>query len=432
MQSQLYMRSIRTKARLWALGLTAAALAGCENELPTVTGENSFPDDRVPVTIELSVPADQFLVQDTVYEGFGGSLSYLLVANRFEGALTAHGLARLRGFPDSVSYVQAGATRTEAVQTYGAGRVVARVDSTASRPRTQMALQLFPILQDWDTTAVSWQNAVNKPGAIVPWTTPGGTVGPVASTGNWVPGDTVLKDSVVWQLDSLTVQRLARGEIKGLLVRPAQEGSRLELSRLSMTFTVRPAGRPDTAIAFSVSQGPQTFILTPDPPGGAGSLRVGGLTAARSVLRLDLSQQVSTCPPGQTGSQCRLLPLSQVTLDDVSLVLDPVAVPSGYRPIGPVFLGTRRLLEPELGRSAPLGDLLASQSVPGDRFAAATLGPVVIDLTGTTVSAVSSGATTLDVALVTDVGQSHFGSAWFDTTPRLRLLYTVVKRPELP
>jgi hypothetical protein len=273
---------------------------------------------------------------------------------------------------------------------------------------------------------------VNRAGAIVPWTTPGGTVGPVSSTGNWVPGDTVLKDSVVWQLDSLTVGRLARGEIRGLLVRPAQEGSRLELSRLSMTFTVRPVGRPDTAVAFAVSEGPQTFILTPDPPGGGGSLRVGGLASARSVLRLDLSQRVSTCPPGQTGPQCQLLPLKDVTLDDVSLVLDPVAVPSGYRPIGPVSLFTRRLLEPELGRRAPLGDVLASQSVPGDRFASGSLAPVIVDLTGTTIGAVATGATTLDLALVTDVGQSHFGSIWFDTTPRLRLLYTVVKRPELP
>jgi hypothetical protein len=432
MQSKLYMRSIRMKSRLWALGLTAAALSGCEYQLPTVTGENSFPDDRVPVTIEISVPADEFLVEDTVYEGFSGTLNYLLVANRFESALTAHGLVRFNGFPDSVTFNVAGASRREAVVNYGAGRVVARVDSTASRPRSQMALQLLPILQDWDTTAVSWQNAVNRPGAIVPWTTPGGTVGPVASSGNWVPGDTVLKDSVVWQLDSLTVGRLARGEIKGLLVRPAEGGSRLELSRLSMSFTVRPVGRPDTAVAFAVSGGPQTFILTPDPPTAARTLRVGGLTGARSVLRLDLSQRVSTCPPGQTGTQCETLPLSQVTLDDVSLVLDPVAVPSGYRPISAVGLSTRRLLEPELGRSAPLGDVLSGQSVPGDRFQPGSLAPVIIDLTGTTINAVNDGDTTLDLALLSDVGQSHFGTIWFDTTPRLRLLYTVVKRPELP
>ena len=432
MQSQLYMRLIRMQARLWTMGLMAAAVAGCENQLPTLNGEDSFPDERVPVTIELSIPADQFLVQDTVFEGFGGSFGYLLVANQFEGALSAHGLVRFNGFPDSISYVQAGTARREAVLSYGAGRVVARVDSTASRPRVNLGLQLYPVLQPWDSTAVSWENAVNRPGAIVPWTTPGGTVGPLAATGNWIPGDTILKDSVIWQLDSLTVTRLARREIQGLLVRPADVGSRLELSRLSMTFTVRPVGRPDTAIAVSVSEGPQSFVLTPDPPTGGGSLRVGGLAAARSVLRLDLTQQVSTCPPGQTGPSCRMVPLKDVTIDDVSLVLDPVAVPFGYRPIGSVALESRRLLEPELGRRAPLGDLLSQQLVPGDRFAAATLAPVIINLTATTSRAVATGASTLDLALVTDVGQSRFGTLWFDTTPRLRLLYTVVKRPELP
>jgi hypothetical protein len=432
MQNPLFMRFFRIKARPWLIALVAAAAAGCENQLPTLTGENSFPSGRVPVTIELSVPAERFVVRDTVFDGFGGSLSYLLVANSFEGALTAHGLVRLRGFPDSVIYTQSGATRTEKAFTYGPGRVVARVDSTASRPRRQMALQLFPVLQEWDSTAVSWQNAVNRPGAIVPWRTPGGTVGPLASTGQWIPGDTTLKDSVVWQLDSLTVARLAKGEIQGLLVRPAEGGTRLELSRLSMTGTVRPAGRPDTAIAFAVTEGPQTFVLTPDPPGGTGSLRAGGLAAARSVLRLDLSQKVSTCPAGQTGGSCTLLPLKDVTLDNVSLILDPVAVPLGYRPITAVTLATRRILEPELGRRSPLGELFSSQSVPGDYFASATLTPVILDLTSTVNAALDAGDTTLDLAIVTDIGQVHFGTVFFDTTPRLRVLYTVVNQPELP
>ena len=432
MQSQLYMRLIRMQARLGVLGLIAATLAGCENQLPTLTGEGSFPDDREPVTLEVSVPADEFLVQDTVFEGFGGTLSYLLVANQFEGALSAHALVKLRGFPDSVSFTVAGAARKEAAVNFGAGRVVARVDSTASRPRAQMALQLLPVLQDWDSTAVSWENAVNRPGAIVPWTTPGGTVGPVVSTGNWIPGDTVTKDSVIWQLDSLTGGRLARGELKGLLVRAADAGSRLEISRLSMTSTVRPVGRPDTAVAFSVNTGPQGFIFTPNlPTGGSGTLRIGGFSAARSVLRLDLEQKVSTCRAGQTTG-CGLVSLKDVSLDDVSLVLDPVAVPAGYRPITAVTVATRRLLEPELGRSAPLGDLLSSQSVAADRFAASTLAPVIINLTGPMSAAIAAKASTLDLALLTDIGQSHFGSVWFDTTPRLRVLYTVVKRPELP
>jgi hypothetical protein len=436
MQNPLFMRFFRKQARPWAIGLVAAALAGCESQLPTVTGENSFPSDRIPITIEASIPAAQFVTRDTVFEGFGGSLGYLLVANRFEGALTSRGLVRFSGFPDSVNYVLNGATRTDRTFTYGRGRIVARVDSTASRPRAQLALQLFPVTQDWDTTAVSWTNAVNRPGAIVPWSTPGGTVGPVAATGSWVPGDTVLKDSVVWQLDSVTVGRLARGELRGLVVGAADPGARLELSRLSMSVSVRPAGRPDTAIAFQITQGPQTFIVTPDPPTSAGSLRVGGLGGARSILQLDLSQQVSTCPTGQTGAGCRLIPLSDVTLDNLSLVLDPVAVPSGYRPITAVTLASRRILEPELGRRSPLGELLSSRNVAGDFFAASSLKPVIIDLTATAVSTLAAGDTTgdytLDLALVTDIGQVHFGSVWFDNTPRLRVLYTVVKRPELP
>lgn len=426
------MQFIRMQVRPWAIGLVAVALAGCENQLPTLTGENSFPGGRVPVTIEASVPAAQFVRRDTVLEGFGGSPTFLLVANSFDGALNAHTLARFGGFPESVTYTAAGATRTESSFTYGPGRVVARVDSTASRPRREIALQLLPITQAWDSSAVSWENAVNRPGAVVPWRTRGGTTGAVAATGSWVPGDTTRRDSVVWQIDSLTVARLARGEIQGLLVRSAVPGSRLEISRLSMSFAVRPAGRPDTAIAFQVVQGAQTFIVTPDPPAGPGSLRVGGLSGARSVLQLDLTQKVSSCRPGQTGAGCSLVDLKDVTLNNVSLVLEPVTVPAGYRPLSLVTLATRRILEPDLGRLSPLGDVLSSREVPAASFAPASLTPVIVDLTATVVEALRTRKTTLDLALVADVGQLHFGTVWFGTAPKLRVLYTIVTRPELP
>lgn len=427
------MRSIPMRAAGVAIPLLLAALAGCENDLPTVTGEAGFPGGLVPATYQLVVPAEEFLVTDTVFDGFSTSLSYLLVANRFDGALSANALVRFTNLPDSVTYVSGGTGRSEAIATFGRSRISAAVDSASSTSSQPVTLELRAITQDWDTTAVSWEHAVNRAENRVAWVTPGGSTAPqpLAAT-TYLPADTATNDSIHFNVDSLTVNRLARGELYGVLVRGLSDGTRAELGPFVIDLAIRPAGRPDTVITQRLTSSKQTFVLTPSPPAGAEALRVGGLTGARSVIRLDLGRTVNTCGPTRVGTDCRDVPLTQVTLDAVSLLLDPLPVPSGFRPLVTTPLTVRRILEPELGRRAPLGEVVATQPLEPALFAAGGQRPVVIALFGPVAQALLARNDTLDLALTANIGGSDFGTAWFSRNPRLRFIYTVPQRPRLP
>lgn len=422
------MRSIPTRV---LLPLLLALAAGCDNELPTVTGESGFPSDQIPATYQLVVPAQDFLLTDTVYEGFRTSVGYLLVARNFDGALNGNALLRF-DLPDSVTYVSGGTARSEPIVAYGRSRLSAAVDSASVGSAAEVRLELRPVTQAWDSTAVTWRNAVNRPGSIVPWRTPGGTTAAAVAATTYLRADTATNDSVHFSVDSLTITRLARGEIEGLLVGGLADGTRIELTRFALDLGMRPAGRPDTVVTERITRSRQVFVLNPDPPTDPAFLRVGGINGARSVIRLDLNRTVNTCGPGGVGAGCRQVPLTQVTLDAVSLVLDPVAVPSGYRPLVQTGLTIRRVLEPELGRRAPLGEVLLTQPLPASLFSPGGARPVSVSIAGPVAQAIIAGSSTLDLALTVDVGETDFGTAWFTRNPRLRFIYTVPQRPQLP
>lgn len=427
------MHLMRSAARRSAAVLALVGATACDNQLPTVVGDGAFPAALVPVTVDAILPAERFVRSDTVYGGFEevGSAGFRLVANQFGGVLTAHTLVRFSGFPDSVTYTAGGTTRTDRVFTYTAGRLVAQVDSVGSfRARTE--LEALSLVQPWDSAAVSWLFAVDRPGARTPWRMPGGTTGALLGRATWVPGDTARRDSIAFPIDSLSVIRLARGELDGVLIRSADPGTRLELGSFVLETAIRPAGRADTTIVQRYTVGPQSYIYTPDEPRPSNVLRVGGQDGARAVLGLDLNQTVSTCPAGQTGGGCRQVPLREVTIDQVTLLLQPMPVPLGFRPTGPATVVARRILEPGLGRAAPLGEVLATLSVPADAFAGPGRAPVGVDLTGPTRLAIATGETNLTLGLLSDLGVINFGAAWFDASPRLRLVYTVPARPSLP
>lgn len=398
--------------------LVLAALAGCENDVPTAVGEAGFPAGQRPTTIDAVLPGAEFVRAATTFSGFADvrTLPYLLAANQFDGALTAHALIRYTGYPASA--------------TFGAGRLVGTVDTAATVPRAPITLQLFSLVQPFDSATVSWRFAVDRPGLQVPWRTPGGTVGRLLAEAQFVPGDTVRRDSIVFSIDSLTVQRLAEGEIAGLLVRSSEVNSRVELSGLSLESVARRAGRPDSV--FTLTRGTQTFIFTPEVPTLPGVLRTGGPAAARTVLRLGLDRRVSTCRPPATAPGCREVPLREVTLDRVSLLLDPVPVPLGFRPVRRAVLQVRRVLEPELGRLAPLGEVLAEDTVPAAAFAAPGSAPVAIELTGAVRELIAAEAAEVTLALIGNPNNADFGLLWFDRPPRLRLLYTVPPTLRLP
>lgn len=419
-------------------GLLALALvAGCEDDLPTATGEDRFPGGARPTTVDIVLPTAAFLLSDTVFDGYTSQREapYLLVAEDFDGVLDAHALARPTGFPDSVTFTIGGVSRTEALFSYAAGRVTAIVNNPVSTSAGPARLQLWTLAQRWDSATVTWDTAGVFAGGVERWVTPGGTVGRLLAETTWTPGDTAAVDTVTWSVDSLAVAEIARAGAHGLLVRSATPGSRLQLGRLSLETAVRPTSRPDTAIARTIATGPQTFIFTPAPPARGSSYRVGGGQGARTVLALDLDQRVPGCA---TGEQCAPVPLRDVTLNRAVLLLRPEAIPAGFRPLGPTELRVRRLLEPELGRLAPLGEAFSTDTISAAVFANPGSAEVEVDLTLAIFQVLAADtvpgrpASVANLALLGEAVARQFGFLSFADRPRLRLVYTLPLRPELP
>jgi hypothetical protein len=429
------MRVLSTATRALTLGLGVAMMAGCRDEIPTVTGPDQFPAALSPTTIELILPATDFLSGGTVFDAFTrpAGVGYLMAADRFDGALTARSLARLAPFPDTVVFTAADATvRTETDFQYVGGRMLATVDAAGSSAPGPVTLRLWAAAEAWDETA-TWTRAVDLPGNSVLWRTPGGTLAAPLATATWVPGDTATL-SLVWAIDGAAVRQMAAPGFPGVIVTAEAPGARIHLTRLALETQIRPASAPDTTLVRFVSGGPQTFVFTPEQPAGAAAFRVGGVGSARTVFQLDLSRGVPGCPnPAQTPD-CPRLPLSEVTLNRATLLLDPLPVPQGFRPLRAAQLTARRVVEPALGRQAPLAELLALDSVPAAAFQAPAAAAIPVDLTGSLVflAGPAQPQVAATIALLVEPEGSTFGTLWFGGSPRLRLVYTLPLRPRLP
>jgi hypothetical protein len=429
---QRFSGLIRAFAAIAVLG----AVAGCQDEIPTATS-GLLPTDARPTTVEWVVPASEFAAEVGQFGGFNNALDapYLLVANRFDGVLEAHTLARLTDFPATVTFTLNGAAQTDSAFVYGAGRVVARVDTAASTSAGPVTLQLWSLAQPWDPASVSWTYAVDTAGVRVPWTQPGGTRGRLLAEVTRTPGDTLMRDSLVWTVDSLTVAEMATSEFRGLLVTATGSPARLQIANLALRTTTRPVARQDTAIAQSIVSGREEFVFTPEPPTAPGGVwQVGGVGSGRTLFRLTLPRTLPTCPPGtgSTGGNCRQVALRDVTVNQATLLLDPVPVGGGFRPLAPVNLMLHVVGEPELGRQAPLGSVVATALVPARRFATPADSAVALSLTRYLQGASAGDTVPGALALLSDPNTRNFGLARFAAAPRLRLVYTLSRTPTNP
>jgi hypothetical protein len=419
------MHGFLRSTRAAVLGLALLALAGCENKIPTAAGTDLFPDGTTPQSLDVTVPASAFLVSDTIYTGYTtlADAPYLLVAERYRGSLTAHALVRFDDLPDSVTYVSGGATTSTKDFTYSKGRVITVVDSIASVPRSPVTLRLWALDQAWDTTGVTWEST----GTGDAWRTPGGTLGTLLGEADWVPGDTVTADSVVWQVDSLAVQRLAGGDFAGLAV-TAATGARLQISTPMLSIGVHPSTKPDTVVTLpTIHATARATVFTPAPPAGKGYLRVGGPMSDRAILRIRLPASVPGCEPSES---CDDEALSRVTLNRVTLDLRTAPVPDGFGPVDSTIIQIRRVLEPELGRRAPLGEVLVQDTVSPAQFVAG--GDLVpLDVTATARAELAAGRSELVVAVLA-LPVNRFSYLWFTTAPGLRLVYTLPLNLSLP
>lgn len=412
--------------------LVLAMTAGCADDLPTAGGEDRFPGGVTPTTIEVLLTRDDIVVADSVYDGFADPIrtSYLIAAEDFDGALDAHVLARFPNLPGRVTYTADGTSRTDSVYTLVGAEVRAVVDTAATATVGGTAtLRIWSLEQSWDSTAVTWEMAAPD----TAWRVPGGTRGELLAEATWARGDTVAADTVVWQLDSLAISRVTAAGAHGLMVTSADPGSRVRLGRLSMTLMVRPESTPDTTVTAKVTGGgAQNFIFTPPPPQAAGVYRVGGITAARTVLRLDLGLRVPGCADPAAEPDCPTVLLDDVTINRAELVLTPMAVPSGFRPLRVSPMLVRRVVEPELGRLSPLGQALVSDTISAALFTGVDPAPVRLNLTTAVRTVVGTESRELDLALLGESVGGQFGYQWYVAEPVLRVMYTLPNIPRLP
>jgi len=425
-----------------ALALAALAGVGCTDRIPTAGGAELFPGGARPRTLEVTLPAESFLQTLGRFSGFSGprEAGFLLVANRFEGALEANTLGRLTAFPATINYSQGGTSRSDSVFGFVQAQLFAAVDTAASAGTGQVTLQLWEVGQEWDPATATWQLAVDTTGGRVAWRTPGGTRGAALSQLVLPQGVRSAGDTVRFALDSLAFRRIIRTDFPGFLVTANGTPVRLQTRSFALRASVRPrSASPDTTITVSVSPAVQTFVFTPEPPRAESAWEAGGIRAARTLFRIDLRNvRVPVCEPG--GTACPTVPLREVTLNQAALLLRPTPPPGGFRPIGPMPILVRRVLEPELGRRAPLSDVVNDVELNTENqafsYRAGTFVPTdsvyTVPLTAYLSGVAASDTAVANLALLGQPEGASFGVAWFAPNPRLRIVYTVPARPSLP
>lgn len=410
--------------------LAAMALAACSDQTPTLSGDGEFPPGSISVTREVILPASEFFRTLGSYGGYtdASDASYLVVANQYAGELNAHGLARFRGFPRTVTYVRNGATKSDAAFTYLDSRLVLGVDSlaTAGRPFT---VQVWEAAQRWDRGSATWTYAVDTTGVRTPWTEAGGTRGPLLGQATYgVNGG----DSLVITLPAAAVARLSDTLSNGVVLTVAETGARLELSDILLRAAVRPdSAIPDTTIIFTTSSAAdRVTVYTPEQPDApAGTLAAGGVRSARTLLELDLEQTVPGCAEGES---CAEVPLTSVQLNQVAILLRPATVPRGFEALNDVPLALRLVDEPELGAVAPVGQTVLDSDptfARGDTV-------VVLPVTNLARTLASNDSLPRTFALVSELSgvdsPPTFGVAFFQPDARLRIVYTLPARRPLP
>lgn len=419
------MRRLSKRSGLLVLGLAAA---GCTDKLPTLTDPDLFPGS-LPTTIQYTIPAADVLGsvdvipgRTTVFDAF-----YKLLALDFDGALNSHLLAQFNGFPKAVTLDVV----DDSTYTYEPSFVVATLPDTLRVTATQLAFQLWTVVQPFDSVDVSWENAVDRPGEVVPWTQPGGTGGTLLGTAFWQrSAEGAGADSLRWSIPASVVTALADSSLAGLMVILATPGARAEISSLAIEAYVRPESK-DTVVTQTVQSLAQTFVMTPAPEKPADLVRIGGISSDRATFRLRLDNPLVGCADPTPGCPAEL-DLSEVTLNRVELLLEPVPVTGGYRPITPTLLSFRRLLEPELGPRATLAEIVSQDTISVSRFLPGNTDPIVLDLTFAVANALANDEDELTLAALIEPEASTPSYVWVRRNPRLRFTYTLPQRPQLP
>jgi hypothetical protein len=408
--------------------------AGCRDEVPTLTDPARFPGAGGIHTVELVVPTEALVLSDTVFDGYTGprTLGAMVVANRFGTAgLEARGLARFP-LPEQITYTYRDTARVDSVYTVVAGEVSAVLDRAATRLEGPVDVQLWDVTESWDPVTATWAMAVDTAGDRRAWRVPGGTRGALLSSVTLEPQVEAPSDTIRWSLDSVAVNRLTGPGAHGLLVTIDGSPARIQYTGMVLAAQVRPATAPDTLVGQVVSGGPRHFVFSPEAPRNGAVWPVGGVRSARTVLRIEMPRHVpGRCPP--TVANCPEIPIENVMLNQVALVLTPQPIPDGFQPLTTPRIAVRIVAEPDLGARAPLGPVIARDTVPARVFEAANDTTIALVVSPEFARRLVRSDTRAEtIAITADPEGAWFGTARFARVARLRIMYTLVPEPTLP
>ncbi len=336
------------------LGLAALGVVACEEQSPTSLDESVLPQE--PITLELSIPWEDFASNLEVIGGFGvpAEIGRGVLAKSFGGTLDARTLLRFAAYPTEASVRDTtGTTRTDGSLTFIGGRLVAYLDTIGNTNEGPVLLALGATQNEWDSRSVTWTAAVDTINHQRSW--PEAGAGPVApvSTAEWDPES---GDSVSFELDSAQVAEWAdiSDPSKSARIELLTEGERIEIRGAVLQLSTRPSLNPDTTIFLPVLRRDISFIYNPSPEPPPDGIRVGGVPAWRTVLDVHMPEQldgpealcaVVTCPVALHASE----------LNYAAIVFRSRRTEEAFQPTDTVGIDARPVLSRETLPKAPLG-----------------------------------------------------------------------------
>lgn len=343
------------------LASAAVALMGaaCSERTPTSVDPDLLPSR--PASVEVLIPWAEFGSDLEVFGGYGSArdLGVGIVAHAFGGVLEARTLVRLEPIPRTATVTDTtGTSRADTVLSIRDGRVVVFVDTVGAVRDGPVTFELGILRQAWHPASASWTLAVDTAGGEVAWQEPGaGPVERVATT-VWEPSQ---GDTVVFALDSAQVElwRDTANVNHGALLTTTTPGVRVEVTTAVMRATVRPSLRPDTTLTLTGGRTAFSFIHSPEPEAvTAGTLRVGGAPAWRTVLDVDVPTTLSSPPALCQVAGCPLA-LTAARVSYAALVLTGRATEAAFRPSDSLSVDIRPVLQRSAMPKSPLGASLS-------------------------------------------------------------------------
>ena len=371
---QTVRRGRRAPVCAGALLLLAGVAAGCQDEIPTATDPGLVPIS--PLTVEVLLPAEEFIREVQVVRGFGivSALpdSLMEVARGYTSQdFEARTLVRFPPYPTSaVVRDSTGATVTDTELTYLDGALVLNLDTLGTEFSDSLRVGVSALDQPWDAQTATWDLAVDSLGNQVPWAEPG--AGPARPVGQatWRPAETA--DTLRIPIDSATIAEWGdtTNTGRGVRIEALDDGTRMRMRSFQLRVNALPSSNPDTVVSLPVQvlliqrlEG-RTFIYRPEPADSDSSVfRVGGAPAYRTYLRVDVPRTL-TGPPELCAEITCPLELDPELINSAQILLTSRSSPEAFRPLDTTFVRPQEVREPDRIPRTPLGRVLAFPDVP--------------------------------------------------------------------